>query len=403
MTKKGTLVAIFALLTVSARTVRAEDLIVTYAGAVALARNAAHDLRVARGREVVARSEIRVAGTYPNPTFIVGTSTQAARFSAAGSVPLVILGQRGAAEDASKAELATVQVDSEASWSDVKVRVERAFIALWRAEELAKERSSAASLARRLEDLVQGRVDLGAAPDIELLRIKAERLRAEADFGEAEQAVLSAASDLGRFFGKKDGGRIRTQGGLSVPERAPTLDALLARVGGNPLVRREEADAMAAEARVRREKALIRPMLTLELGVETMDPTLPANNYRGQLSIEMPLFNQRGGQIERERSLAALARSRGDVAAAQLVSELSSAYRLFEAMSARSKSLEMGVIPAANAAAKATEESYTLGRAQLFAVLDAARLQIEANVSLREAQAARAMAWAEIERVAGSP
>ncbi len=383
--------------------VHAQDVVITYAGAVTSARRAAPDLRVARGREVIARNEIRVAGAYPNPTLSFGTSTQASRFSTTGSFPLVVFGQLGAAENASKAELATVQVESDAAWADVKLRVERAFIALWRAEELAKERERATILARRLEGLVQGRVELGAAADIELLRVRAERLRAEADEAEARQAVLAAASELGRWIGHQDGVSIRTQGGLVVPSEAPPLAALMGRTGINPLVRREEADAKAAEARAQREKTLVRPLLILDLGVDAMDPSLATTNYRGQLGVEVPLFNQRGGLIERERSTAALARSRGEVAAAQLIVELSTAYRSFEAASARSQALESGIIPAAEAAAKATDESYSLGRAPLLAVLDATRLRIEANVSLRETQAAQANAWAEIERVAGLP
>ena len=376
---------------------------VTYREVIAEARRAAPDLRVARAREAVARSEIRVARAYPNPLLSFGTSTQTARLSVAASIPLLVFGQRGAAEDASRADLVTVQVETEQAWSEVRVQASRAFIALWLAEQLARERQDVAKIAADLERLVAGRVELGAAPELDLLRAKAERLRADADSEEARQNILAAGSELGRWIGHPGGSSLRTRGGLSVPGAAPPLRALLAKIGVNPAVRREQADARAAEARVKREKAQVRPLLLLDLGVETMDPTLPAPNYHTQLGVELPLFDQRGGPIERERASARAAHARGDLATAQLAAELSVAYRIFEAMSARSQALEQGVIPAADVAAKATQESYSLGRAPLLAVLDSFRASIDATVSLREAQAARANAWTDIERVAGAP
>jgi outer membrane protein TolC len=60
-------------------------------------------------------------------------------------------------------------------------------------------------------------------------------------------------------------------------------------------------------------------------------------------------------------------------------------------------------VPAAQAAAKATEEAYVVGRTPLLAVLDAERALVDARVSALEAQAARAQAWAGVEHALGAP
>ena len=96
------------------------DTDLSYAQTIARARQRAPDLVVARAREGIARAEVGVAGTYPNPTLIAGTSTQAARFSIGASIPLVVLGQRGAAIDASRADLATVRVETQGTWNEVR-------------------------------------------------------------------------------------------------------------------------------------------------------------------------------------------------------------------------------------------------------------------------------------------
>src|SRR5579859_4005018 len=148
----------------------AEPAGLTYADALALARRAAPDLAVARGREAVAAQEVRVAGVYPNPSVNAGTSTQTAKLSAGASIPLVIFGQRGAAMDASQAEAVTTHVETEMTWNDVRAQTAKAFVGLWLAERTAAAREGAAAIALRLDLAVAGRVELGASPPVEGLR-----------------------------------------------------------------------------------------------------------------------------------------------------------------------------------------------------------------------------------------
>jgi outer membrane protein TolC len=376
---------------------------ITFADAIARARRAAPDLATARARESVARAEVDVAGTVPNPTILGATSTQAAKISVGASIPLVILGQRGAAIDASRADLATVKMESEVTWTEVRAATARAFVTLWLAERTASARADAAAIVRHVEGAVLGRVEVGAAPQVEGLRVRAERLRADADAQEAAQLVAAAGSDLGRWIGVVDGAGLRALGDPEVPAEPPAFTALAARVDANPAIRREELDARAAEARANRERALVRPGLTLDIGMDAYDPTLPATNYRAQLGIEVPLFNQRGAFIERERRNADAARARTAAERTRRAADLVAAYRTFEAISSRTKALSDGVVPAADAAAVATEESYTLGHAPLVAVLDAEKARIDAKLALLEARAARAEAWIEVERAIGEP
>jgi outer membrane protein TolC len=400
----ATLVVVALVASASARAANEDPRIeISYDDAVARAARIAPDVVVARSREAVASAEIGIAGTYPNPTVFGATSTQAAKFSGDLSVPLIVLGQRGAAERASRADYETVRVDTQVTVNDVRASAAHAFVLIWLAERMAEARADAATVTRKLEGAVMGRVDVGSSPAVEGLRVRAERLRADADAREAEQLVDAAASELGRWIGIIDGHALRAKGDPAVPEAPPSLGALALRVNNNPSARREDFDAWASEAHASRERALVRPAMTLNLGMDIADPTLPATNYRAQLGIDVPLFNQRGAYIEREEKAATVARARADAERRRLTADLVSAYRTFEAVSARRKALEEGVLPAAEAAANATEESYALGHAPLVAVLDAERARIDAHVSLLEAKAARANAWVDVMQAAGWP
>jgi cobalt-zinc-cadmium efflux system outer membrane protein len=388
-----------------ARETRAQDEArLSLEDALRAARVAAPDLAVARARESVARAEVGVAGVVANPTFAAGTSTQAAKFSGTLSVPLVILGQRGAAIDAARADQATVSLDTSVAWNDVRRATVRAYAALWLAEGVATARRDSAAIEATLEGAVMQRVQVGAAPQIDALRVHAEKLRADADVLEATAGVTAAASDLGRWMGVGEGAGLRATRDLPVPEAPPSLASLLARVDASAAVRREQADVHASEARVAREYALVRPGLALDLGLDAFDPTVNyAVNYRGQLMVDLPIFNQRGPYIERERAQGDVARARVRAARVQAVAELTAAYRTYEAATAQQRTLVESAVPAAQSAAKATEEAYALGRAQLVAVLDAERALVDIRVAALQAQTARANAWADVDHALGAP
>ena len=381
--------------------------------ALRAARAAAPDLVVARSRESVAHAEIGVAGTYPNPTLAAGTSTQAAKFSGTVSIPLVILGQRGAAMDAARADEATVVLDTHVAWNDVRQATVRAYAALWLSEGAAGARRDSAAIETTLEMAVVQRVQVGAAPQLDALRVHAEKLKADADVIEATAQVLAAATELARWMGRPEAQGVRATRDLPVPEAPPSLATLAGRLDASVTVRREQSDVRAAEARVAREHALVRPGISLDLGLDAFDNTLlppnaapgaePPINYRAQLTFDVPLFNQRGAFVEREKAQGDVARSRVQAARVHALAELMAAYRTYEAATAQQRTLADSVVPAAQAAAKATEEAYALGRAQLVAVLDAERSLVDARVSALQAQAARAVAWADVEHAVGAP
>jgi cobalt-zinc-cadmium efflux system outer membrane protein len=394
---------LLAALASAAGPARAAEARVSLDETLKAAQRAAPELLLARAREGTARAEVGIAGTYPNPTASIGTSTQTARFSGTISVPLVVLGQRGAAVDAARADEQTARLDTAVTWNDVRQAIRRAYVALWLAGGELAARQEAAAIEAKLEGAVVERVQIGSAPEIDSLRVHAERLRADADVIDAAARLTASATKLGRWMGLRAGAELRAAGPAAVPEGVPALGELLARLEGNASVRREQSGVRAAEARVARERALVRPTLALDLGVDAGDPTLnDVTNYRAQLAFDLPIFNRRGAYIERERAVGDEARARLEAARLATAAELTTAYRLYESAMERQRALVGAVVPASEAAARATEEAYSLGRAPLLAVLDAQRALVEVRLSALEAAAACASAWADVEHAMGA-
>ena len=393
----------------TARTSLAAEIAVTYDQALQRAAGVAPDLAVARMAETVAVAETGIAGLLPNPSVSAGTSTQTARLSLGLSVPLLILGQRAAAINAGRAEIATSRVETEMAGVDVRALAAHAFVVLWSAQARATERKRAALVSRRLDDAVRGRVDLGAAASVDGLRAHAELLRADAEALQTTQLVAAASGELSRWLGL-EGAELRAEGDPAIPAVLAPFADLRARLEESPLLRRERAAAHAAELRGDREQALARPVVTVDVAADAWDDTLcpgnarcgnPPVNYRGGLSVEVPILNQRGPYVDRERALASVAGRREAAERARLIAALTTAYRGFEAWTASARTLGEGVVPAADAAAAATEESYELGRAPLFAVLDAEKAGIDARLSLLDARTQQADAWIEVEHAVG--
>ena len=394
-------VGLWVALVLRAATAHA-DLPVTYSEALAQAKRRAPSIAVIRATEQVAEADSRVAGIYPNPTVSVGTNTEAARLALNASVPIVILGQRGAALAAGRAEYAVAKLDGLVSLADLRATTAHAFVTLWLAERTAKARADAAAVSERLEASVRSRVELGSSPVLEGLRARAERLRTELDARSAEAAVDAAAANLAMWIGARFTDSVRALGEPGVPDRIPELNELSTHVAQTPSVQRALLELRASQARASSERAQVRPLLSLDLGADFYDPTLPGvTNYHAQLGVELPLFNQRGPLIEREERKGVAARAQVRAEQARLNAELIAGYRTFGVLTNQARTLADEVLPAAESAARATEESYTLGRAPLVAVLDAERARIDVELTMVESQGARANAWIDIERALG--
>lgn len=382
-------------------TATAAQTLVSYEQAVTRSQRAAPAAEVARTTELIAEADSRVAGLYPNPTVQAGTSTQTARLSLGISIPLVVLGQRSAAIRVGKAELEVAKLDTRNTLTDVRASAAHAFVGLWLAEHTARARMEAAEVAARLDGAAQARVELGSAPELDGMRAHAERLRSDLEAQVARANVEAASAELGYWIGAAGDATLRVAGDPGVPARVPPLSELWPGASRNPIVQRALAEARASSERAASERAQLRPLMSLDAGADLYDKTLPGPNYRAQLAVDVPLFNQRGPLIEREERRGDAARSQARAERARLAWLLTAAYRTFSATTIQVELLAQGVLPAARAAAKATEESYTLGRAPLVALLDAERSRIDAELVLVESEATRANAWIDIEHAMG--
>src|SRR5262244_506546 len=175
---------------------------ITFAEARAAAERLAPDVLQAERREGVAEADVRVAGTWPNPTLTVESATITAHLITAVSVPLPIFGQVSTQEDASRAALRVARLDTAASRNDARWAATVAWIDLREAGERARVLADAAADAARTAEVAGRRFDAGSAPRIDVVRAAADRARARSEADSADAAVRAAAARLAAFLGE---------------------------------------------------------------------------------------------------------------------------------------------------------------------------------------------------------
>jgi outer membrane protein TolC len=170
----------------------------------------------------------------------------------------------------------------------------------------------------------------------------------------------------------------------------------------HPALQRDRAAVQTAQMRVHLERRLRWPIVNVDVGVNQFDPTMPGRDYFGGLSFELPVLNQRGGEIARASSERALAHAEADADMLRLRAELEAAYREAEGAASQLNALHTNVVPALMEARQMTEESYRSGRVDLIRLLETQRALNESQVAEVAAVGAWGRALANLERATGT-
>ena len=348
----------------------------------------------------VAAGRRQQAAQRPNPTVSVERRTEPGgtdRQTAAGvQLPLELF-RRGPRVTVAERELDVTRfavADRERLLAaEVRARYGAALVAI---RELAVLDELAAGLRRQLQ-LVTARASEGAAPPLErdLLDVEVRRLVADQRLhaGRVEAALV----ELKRVIGLAPDAVLSVRDDLEgVVIRESEANARLASdevIRGRPDVRAAEARASAAEARIRQSASEGRMDFTVFGSYVRMDAGFPQLGFAPGGSLErvrgtfnyvtagamimVPLFNRNQGAVAAARAERAGAEAAREAALLQARADMAAA-RIEEA-SARDSLAQYrdGVRPAARKNLVVVGETFTLGRATVFDVLNEQRRYLE--------------------------
>lgn len=292
--------------------------------------------------------------------------------------------------------------DYEVQRVDVLAETARAFVTVLALQEQLALADEIIPLTAAAERAVDAQVHAGAGTPAETLRARIAAAQAEVERGQRARELAGARIALAASWGGTTPTFGRAAGDLAAIDPPPPLDALLARLDGNPDLVRWQSELAARSAALDLERARAIPDVTVGAG-----PRYFSDNGDVALVLELgvplPVFDRNQGAVgeARARLAAAAAERRAATAALRAnlgrdVEELRGAYEHVMA-------LRRTVLPAAEAAVTSSKEAYRAGALRSFDVLDAQRTWFGLRVEYLRALAAYHLALIDVERLAGGP
>ncbi|MBI1337899.1 MAG: TolC family protein [Phycisphaera sp.] len=384
----------------------------TLRGAMAAALSRGPELAAYALQVRVAEARALQAGRWSNPELEVefenfggsgglsGTRSLETTISLAQTFPLGGDPQRH--REVARHQTRLADWDYESARLEVLTEVTRRYIAVLVAHRRIEVAQEATLLAEQVQAATNKRVDAGDAPPIEVARARVPVALAQLALKRAQRELQTARKQLSLTWASGEPAFESLAGSLDDLKPPPAAEQLVSLVNQNPAVARwaTEVSARRAEARLAQAQAV--PDVTGRIGLRD-DRASDAQALVVGISLPLPIFDNRRGDVLAARLGAAAARQRQRLAELRIESMLSRAYaRLVDAHDQATAIRDIALPPATEAFA-AARRAFEQGHLTYLDVLDAQRTLLELRREHLDALAAYHESVAEIEGLVCRP
>ncbi len=380
--------------------------VLTLSSAFDLAEKQNLDLQAARMQSAVAQASVRIAGERPNPTASFAALRDTPHQSLFFDQQIETASKRQKRIDLAKQEGLLTSSDIAATERQVRRSVREAYFGLAFARRVTSEKSDIAQLALRLKEIAEARFQAGDIAQLELTQAQLEWSRANADAQIAKRDEQIALTQLNLLLNEPSESNWDLADSLENLPGTLTLDDLVARATqSNSEIARLAQEAKVEESRAILFKAERIPNLGIEFGMDFNAPGQDGFKIgpRGQITMELPLFNRNQGELE--QTSAALAAIEAQEAAKKraIAAEVQSAYYELTSREAEVALYRQELVPSSRKLADLTEESYQSGKANILMVIGAQRDVQQVDSEYLNSLLSMQTSIAALEEVVGTP
>jgi cobalt-zinc-cadmium efflux system outer membrane protein len=338
-------------------------------------------LDVLKAKEDAARSSVVTAESYLNPEIEFGTgpsrfrtpnstANQRRNYGVTISQPLEFPNVRGAKKAVAESRVNYASSVTEATMINLSLQIKKAFYDVLQNEAVLKIAEGDRDALKNIREKVALRVEVGEAPRYELIKADTELVAAQRDADAALLRISESKFYLRGLVSKSLTASFGLIGSLPPSDINLNADLLKNEITKSPKLKQIKASADIAENRLRLEEKLINPGLTLNTGVD-QDPEI--TSYRFGISIPIPIWNQRQGQIgEAAAGYRELQAQYTDQELA-LRRDIESAFQRYLIAQQQVKTFESGLLDQAESVLKVAESAYRYGERGILEYLDAQR------------------------------
>jgi len=328
---------------------------------------------VLQKRRAIAEAEIRIAEQWNNPALVTEyTRSQPNYFIGAGYV-LELGGKRSNRIAIAKGEADLSQLALTSGLRAVRHDIRVAFYEAFQSQERMKQITVSRDLAEKLLEVTKERFEAGDVAKFEVLQTELETKRSENELKEAESESKSAFVVLNTFLNLNPESSLHLDGMLEEKPTIPPLETLVNQAISQHIeIQSIQQELNTEEARLALAKSERIPDLDLEGGTEINDADFQYG-WRAALRLELPLLNQRKGEIARSNAATESLKAELEAAKQKTRAEIAKAYFKVEALSNQVETYRNEILPAAKEIEELSQESYHEGKTGLLSAIDAQR------------------------------
>lgn len=371
-------------------------------------------LAAARMRTGMAGAEAWQASLYPNPT--AGVESENVRPGHGGfgvsettlrlSQPIIISDRRDAAIAAGDANRDAQQWRYEQVRRNVHGRIRKETATIVSLREAKALHNQLLELAQQMSGIAETRFEARATPQSDVIRAQIETSRIELSIERIDGEIATAAARLEALLGgeRVEWSRIaNATNTIQVDDQSSSLDEFQQQVRINhPAVLAANSDVVAAEQRVREQRALRIPDVTGSVGLG-FDHADDESFVEFGVGLPLPIFDNNDGNILAARFDVMRARRDAESIANDLAAEIADAYHRAVSAQRRLRVFDDTLLNAASQAQEQSVAGYQAGRLSFLDMLDSQRTVVEASVTRSDLSQMLSVALADLAGLLGSP
>lgn len=292
--------------------------------------------------------------------------------------------------------------DYETNRMDVLTEVSKAYADVLKAQQQVLLAKSLTGLGEQFLNAVTERVKAGKVAALEKTKAEISLSSVSIQLEKAKRELKIARRNLSALWGSTQPQFESALGDFFAISSVPSLKQLMARLSGNPDLKRWAMELEQRQAVVDSELSKRIPDLKLLGGYRRIEET-DDNALVFGISIPLQLFDRNQGSINAARHKLAKANAQKRAAEIKVTKKLMGAYNKVDFALSQVVAIKTKILPGAKRAFDGINEGYRFGKFGYLDVLDSQKIFFEAQGQYLKALADYHKAVADVERFIGEP
>jgi cobalt-zinc-cadmium efflux system outer membrane protein len=357
------------------------DPVFTLEDLIAMANESNPVIDVIQAKEDAAKAGITVAEQYLNPSVGLTAGPSKTRMQpivndkywAVGiSQPLEFSDVRSARKEIAESNLKFVDEVNKGTRIGLMLNIKSAFYNVIHNQEILKLAEADRKVIQDIRDRVELRVDVGESARYELIKADTELLAAKRDAQASKLRIQESKFFLKGLIGNKMPDTFELTGVFPSSDIDISKSEVTELIANSPRLKQLKAASSVYENKIKLEKNLVNPGLTLSAGIN-QDPGI--RNYTIGVSIPLPIWNQRKGEINQASANLREVEATYEQQTLLLRRDIDASYQRYLIAKEQVMTFEESLLDQAESVLKVVESAYRFGERGILEYLDAQRTQ----------------------------